>query len=227
MVLVGYWPLNESSGSTAKDHSGNENHGSINDGGDSTVPGATGVLGQNAYSFDGSNNYVEISSRNIYDFDSFSVSLWIKTDGNLSSENFYTSLDSYSGDKSWFTIQRNPNLDKFGFSVDNGSDVSGARVSDFPINDGEWHHVVGVRKKSQGIYLYIDSESKKSSSDVSGTIISESDILIGARSTQMDRFWNGKISEVRIYNHALTPREIQYLYQVGNRGCQVTSTKTS
>jgi hypothetical protein len=84
MVLVGYWPLNESSkdpdAPTAKDHSGNENHGTINDGGDSTVPGAQGIIGQNAYTFDGSNDYVRVSNKSIFDTPRITVVLWFWVD---------------------------------------------------------------------------------------------------------------------------------------------------
>ena len=49
--LVGWWPLNEYSGSTAYDLSGNDNHGSLNSG---VTQGVAGKGGLTSYSFDGS-----------------------------------------------------------------------------------------------------------------------------------------------------------------------------
>jgi hypothetical protein len=224
MVLVGYWPLNESSGSTAYDHSGNENHGSINDGGDSTVPGATGVLGQNAYSFDGSNDYVDIDGT-ISPSEQVTVSAWINLEKLTSDGAIY---DHLSND--WFlwydNTAANSGREKiFSFRWYDGSTNDRIEGTLSP-NKNQWHHICAVHTGSKA-YLFLDSIQDNSvTTSVSPNYSSSPDI---GRDIGQDHSYDftGKISEVRLYNHALTPAEVQYLYDVSKRGRQVSSGKQS
>ena len=100
MTLIGYWPFNESSGSTAYDYSGNSHHGTIYDGSDSTVPGANGILGQNAYNFDGNNDYISIGDTPILNPSSdMTVSIWIRA--SEWGDDWNLILDKYDGTQSY------------------------------------------------------------------------------------------------------------------------------
>jgi hypothetical protein len=225
MVLIGYWPLNESSGSTAYDHSRNENHGTINDGGDSTVPGATGILGQNAYSFDGSNDYVNFGHRSYFSFGSgsFTISLWTYSQ---SSSNWQHILDKWDETKSPQRGIRVLKSSEDKVSVDLNADTS--NLIGESLTEG-WNHIAVYRKDDSTMELYQNGVLKDSQTD-STNVSNSYKLCIGRRNNSYSdsiKFFQGAAGEVRIYNHALTPREIQYLYQVGKRGRQVTSKKSS
>ena len=75
MTLIGYWPLNESSGE-ALDHSGKENHGTLSGG---ITQGVTGLLGNKSYSFEGTDGYISVpDSEEISLSGEASISAWVK-----------------------------------------------------------------------------------------------------------------------------------------------------
>jgi hypothetical protein len=82
--LVGYWPFNEGSGSTAYDNSGNGNHG--------TIYGATWVDGISGYalSFDGTDDYVDLAKASLNGVSNWTIEAWIhpliKDSGHVYSE---------------------------------------------------------------------------------------------------------------------------------------------
>ncbi|WP_414838155.1 LamG domain-containing protein [Candidatus Nanosalina sp. VS9-1] len=228
MTLVGYWPLNEESGDKAYDHSGNENHGTINDGGDSTVPEASGILGQNAYSFDGSNDYVEISlNRDLWKANTLSISLWIKP-VNLNAEQDYFSRVKNWGSESQFKLGQSGNGDLQFAAKDENGDTRITEQSSKQLKTDRWNHVTANFDGAKG-EIYVNSSKIPLSQDNTYNglkNISSTNMRIGSRVN--DSFYSkGKISEVRIYNRPLTESEIQYLYNVGKRGLQTTSKKTS
>jgi hypothetical protein len=226
MVLVGYWPLNESSedpdAPTAKDHSGNENHGTINDGADSTIPGATGVLGQNAYSFDGENDLVKVEGYKPSVENGLTSSVWFRTSDSGNRMHVVNQWGSGgSGYASW-AIEKRPG-DEIRFQTYDGN--SSYLVESQPsYNDANWHHAALIFNKTK-LKAYIDGAKigEKSASIQDST---KYDLIVGMEAV-VQNYWDGGISEFRLYDHALTSREIQYLYQVGKRGRQITSTKKS
>ena len=220
MTLVGYWPLNEESGDTAYDHSGNSNSGSLNGG---VTQGTTGLLGENAYSFDGTDDNINLGSSNKLTEGletGFTFSSWIKTD---SSQNQRIIDNDYSENSFYFML-----LDGALVLALNGSNWQDVQSTMNPA-DGNWHHVIG-RFDGSKIELYIDGEKDGELSDVSANFY-QNNIHIGVKGQDLPNTYtqpfNGKISEVRIYDRPLTRREIQYLYTVGKRGLQTTSKITS
>lgn len=218
MVLVGYWPLDEGSGSTAYDYSGKENDGTVNDGGDSTVPGSSGVLGQNAYSFDGNNDYVSIPQLSSNFSSQVSISGWLNPD-TISGDNRQWVVEdgdafmSYLGDNAshlYFRI------------IAGGSSTTFDTGYEMKLN--QWQFIVLTYNGSK-MQVYVDRELKGSKSK-SGSLQSVDGISIGNDKFSGYDWYSGKIQEVRIYNHVLSPQEINYLYSVGKRGLH-TSDKRS
>jgi hypothetical protein len=229
LVLVGYWLLNESSkdldNPTAKDHSGNENHGTINDGGDSTVPGANGILGQNAYSFDGNNDYVGIPDQDYLDVtqtQSVSVSFWVKPQNSSSMP--VVKRDSNAG---W---EAQLSGDHIGFYLTDGSNSATESGDIAAPSTNKWNMLTIVfDRDEERVAMYLNGKQTGDYIDIShiGDTSNNLPISIGGRQLRGDAWISGFISEVRIYNHALTPQEVQYLYSVGQRGRQVSSGKSS
>ena len=85
------------------------------------------------------------------------------------------------------------------------------------INDGNWHHVVMVRDTTQSkVLLYVDGNQDLSIADgTAGQSITNSEIFeIGTWGPEAydTGSYTGKIDETRIYNRALSPREVRDLY---------------
>ncbi len=84
---------------------------------------------------------------------------------------------------------------------------------DILIDDGDWHHIVGIYDVDKA-YLYVDGELDKEV-DADGNPIgyTEDPLLIGAKFENTYRnSWNGLIDDVRIYDYALSPEQIDSLY---------------
>jgi hypothetical protein len=84
---------------------------------------------------------------------------------------------------------------------------------DITIDDGGWHHIVGIYDVDMA-YLYVNTELDKEG-EASGLPIGyvEDPLLIGAKYEATYRnSWNGLIDDVRIYDFALTPEQVEELY---------------
>lgn len=222
MTLIGYWPLTESNGSTAYDYSGNENHASITDGGDSTVPGGTGILGQSAYSFDGSNDSVEYLNDIITGPTDFSISLWVYPTATNGREIFR----SHSGDWQDISIRYGTNDQNkiFVMFADNSTDSKTSTTSSSSISTNEWSHIaVSFNQDNDKVILYINGVEEGALTEAWDSNVN---MYLG-QDHNNNRHFSGKMMDVRIYNRVLSRSEIQYLYNVSNRGSIVTETKKS
>ncbi|MHC4727938.1 MAG: LamG domain-containing protein [Planctomycetota bacterium] len=199
--LIAWWKLDEGSGNTAVDSSDNNRNGTLV-GDTSWVDGITG----GALAFDGEGDYVDMGKDPAFDIkNQITVSAWIKVSGF--DKDWQTIIAK--GDRSW-RLQRNWNENTLEFACSGlvvpGSDW-GPVYGNTDVNDGHWHHIVGVYDQ-QNIYLYVDG-NLDASATASGTIrINEEPVYIGENSQMPNRFFNGLIDDVRIYNYALSAEEI-------------------
>ena len=226
--MIGYWPLNEASGDTAYDHSGNENHGIINDGNDSTLPGANGPLGQNSYSFDGNNDFVNIGDTSVLNpSNQITVSIWINA--SQWGDDWNLIVDKYDGAHSYnFQASSEGGNGLNGTLNVGGTTYNVSIVSDMTEYLNNWH-MISMTYSGEKIKTFWDGKLQNATS-VSGQIYqSSADLGIANRpgDIQTRYAYGGKISELRLYDRPLTKSEVQYLYQVGNRGLHTTNKKTS
>jgi len=208
--LVGWWKLDETSGDTAKDSAGN------NDGrlvGDPQWQPSAGKVG-GALELDGDGDYVEIPNESNFDITTeITVSAWIKA--NQFDKEWQAIIAK--GDSTW-RIQRNQNKDSLefacsGLKIPSGSPY-GSLYGEKSVNDGQWHHIVGVYDGSK-MYLYVDG-TVDTSQPASGRInTNDEPVYIGENSERTARFWEGLIDDVRIYNYALSEGEIKTIYNEG------------
>lgn len=213
MTLVGYWPLTEDS-DDALDYSGNENHGTVN----GATQGADGILGTTAYDFASSNSdHVSIPS---YSFsavngDGFTVSAWINPDfGSLDGNNRGIVSWHSDGSNNWRIRWDSTSQWQWGWSNTN-------LTVDIGHSAGEWHHMV-MTVEADGSYLagYWDAEEVISATGLDNAT-GTSELQIG-NDVIGSYYFDGKISNVRLYDRTLTPHEIQYLYQVSQQGYALT-----
>ena len=118
-----------------------------------------------------------------------------------------------------------------GFGVTSGSSNIGLYVISSPLkyNDGKWHHVAGTYTSSGGTAsLYVDgvlvkTESNANIGATSATHYTSIPIMIGCDAGQLvgnlNRNFQGSISDVRIWNVLRTPEQISDNYRrrlIGN-----------
>ncbi len=216
------------------DLSGYGNHCTLY--GDATT--VTGILGSGLY-LDGilahwPRDYAYCGTGANLGTDSFTFEAWIKTPPTSPSGEHRTIMQKWSQEGF-----EDPNLLWFGaFRVSGDLSsrphklnfwVTGTiyRDSEDKVNDGKWHHVVGVcdRTKDASPDIYIDGKLNNGAaqgsdycSDLAGTEIPGGGSLYIGRHRDVPNdccFFVGTIDEVRIYNVALTAGEIQKHYAEG------------
>jgi len=177
-----------------------------------------------AMSFDGSSNYLDCGDNIDMDLsiNNYTVSAWIKmseiTDGLIISKRtnagYEFGIDG-SGYISWYIKDVDNNV---AFDVANSDTV----------NDGEWYHIVYVLTSGSDVKRYIDGVNSGTNGSISDIddCGNATNLFIGARDkSPVDKLFNGSISNVQIYNHALTLTEIQRLYQQGLHSYGTTEQK--
>ena len=153
--LVGYWPLHDEN---AVDYSGNDNHGAMSG---NIVTGVAGRGGLQAMSFDGSNDYVNLSNLN----NEFNTSppatftAWIKTSKTGTPQTVIGSINSSSTRNGTMVISTNGNLGYY--------DTNGTYESSLNVSDGNWHFIAVVDDGTDVTY-YVDEQKEKASGDSDG-----------------------------------------------------------
>jgi hypothetical protein len=155
--LVGYWKLDEGSGTSVSDASGNNNGGSLQNG----PAWTSGKIGT-ALSFNGSSTSVLINKGVLNTASSYSVAAWVQLSdlGNWS-----TAVSQDGSNISGFFLQYTSPAapgdgGKFAFSVVSSDSTSGTSVratSPFSPIAHTWYHLVGVYDAgSNQIKLYVN-----------------------------------------------------------------------
>jgi hypothetical protein len=207
--LVGWWKLDESEGTKAADSSGNGHSANLR--GDAKWQPAGGKLG-GAIALDGNGDYLEVADEAAFDFTSgVTVAAWIKP--NAWDKPWQAIV--VKGEGAW-RIQRNNETNTLEFAC------TGVRVPDnspygslygtraIPL--GEWRHVAGAYDGGK-MCIYVDG-TLDVSQDAKGPIGTDDEpVLIGENAEQRNRFFNGLIDDVRVYNFGLPEAQIHQLYE--------------
>lgn len=104
-----------------------------------------------------------------------------------------------------------------------GSDIVSAKTTGYAVNDGKWHHVVGVLNPFTALTVYIDGVERDSSLTDSSVPyymfdnLNPLDIGIERNSGAPGRFFDGSIDEPFIYDEALSAEEILAMYNDQSR----------
>lgn len=170
---------------------------------------------QTSYLFNGDDGYIDLTEENRNISNEVSLSAWIKTFDDK--RQFIVSKYNWQEDKGYFI-----GTDEGGHALIGGRVGCGEFyqcVSNNRIDDGEWHHVVGIIKNDI-FEIWIDCELDNTL-DYSCNNVNLScshPMTIGnwwQGSTTGDyRHFNGIIDEVRIYNRPLTEDEIKLLCDI-------------
>ena len=221
--LVGWWPFT----GNAIDSSGNGNNGVVN-GATLTTDrfGATNA----AYSFDGISKYIEVpSSASISVTSSYSISAWF----NASVWSFSAPIDEHAivskiVDGAWYGGYEIYTAGPANVIKHIGNIGSNFGVGSSGGNINTWYNVVTTFDGSKVRY-YLNG-IKLDSISLTGSIqASTTPLRFGRRggAGTYNCWFNGKIDDVGIWNRALTPCEINALYQSGTSSLTVNASSST
>ena len=206
--MGGHWRLDEASGLTAADSSGNDNDGTLtNMAGDEWT---TGILA-NALEFDGINDYIALPYILNPDDGDFTATAWIYLENEDPDDPGNVVLDQTNNGvelgRIWLSRHNDTDalLSRFG-----GEQLLTSDTLDL----NRWYHVGVVYEKGASatkdgiVKMYIDGEEKASDDTYQDACTGS--MRIG-RGRINNREWDGIIDDVRIYNRALTAEEIAAL----------------
>jgi hypothetical protein len=201
--LVGWWKLDEGTGTVVKDSSSGP---SPHDGTLVNGPTWTQELGRTQMSlqFNGANQYVSLGNILQGSYTEISIASWVKHSGNgvqtIVERSIWDNSDGLSlcaGD----TVQ----FGHYGLKV----------FSKASLQDGQWHHVVGTMSPSDPGYLYsiyIDGKLDNTVTSPMGLTATSNGWGIGA-CYDGTWSWRGSLADVRIYDHALSASEVEAIYE--------------
>ncbi len=209
--LVGYWPLD----GDANDASGFGNHG--------TEYGVTLTTDRNdninsAFSLLNSSQYVTLPSNNFTNpgTSEFSISLWFKSQGVFESDQsaiiITKRLDvGFPNNVIPYAIYLTPDGEVASWTRANSTN-NFAIYSTNTYDDNEWHHLAVIRDNT-GITMYIDKQMEGFGAIGIGQNLSNSgQVFIGREFNSLIRTLNGSIDDIMMFNRAITPEEIQIIY---------------
>lgn len=196
----------DDAGASVTDTSGTGNNG--------TAVNTSLVTGQfaGARRFTGSNSYVEIpNSASLNPSTGISIEAWVKWNINPASGIQWAQIINKNVDDQ-YQIQHNFNNSAFEFALRTNVNRRYVLSTTVP-QQGVWYHVVGTYNGAS-LRIHVNGVFENAVS-LSGNIVSSiSPVRIGSRSSN-DRFFNGDIDEVAIYNRALSATEISSRYLAG------------
>ncbi len=208
--IIGWWTLDEDSGTTAVDSSGHENNGSLNGTAMSWMPN-DGMIG-GALSFDGTasgTDYVEISTADI-SLTAGTVAIWGKLppDPQLPDTRYFVGHTTIPAWNDRIQLY----MDNADTVLDLGLGDSHARQTDImSLTTETWYHVA-LTWDGGNYVVYVNGQEKANGSYTGlETLNTVADIGNDGNPGDRTEAFNGLLDDVRIYNVALTGAEISYL----------------
>ena len=202
--LIGWWKLDEGVGNVAKDSSPNPHDGNL-------VNGPIWIKdsgpSEASLQFNGSNQHVSLGKIHQGAFKEISIACWEKHPRIASLQEILER-----------GIWDDPDGIGLMMSYVNGSVIFGHYrtwvLSKADVQDDRWHHLVGTMSPSGTEFLYsiyVDGKLDNTAILPVGLTATSGGWAVGART---DGTWayQGLISDLRIYDHALSPFEVQSIY---------------
>jgi hypothetical protein len=196
--LIGWWKLDETSGTIAADSSGYGNDGTVVGGG----PWVSGYI-DGALDFDGDDDYVDCGYDPIFDTaGEMTIAAWV----NIRSVPTAWACVIAKGEYSWRLSNENTEP-RYHFGITIWSASNPSIPGDTPVGYDEWHHVAGTYDGAN-INVYLDGSLDGTIETTSPIGVNTANVLIGENPEAAGRNWDGLIDDVRIYNRALSAAEI-------------------
>jgi len=191
--------------STANDISGNNTNGILTNG------VALSRDGQRSFLFDGSNDYIDLTSyTNISSITTnLTVSVWFKISSAQSGTNYLIKFGGTSG--GWGLAVSTSSLFSVLYTSTGIYTTTGGSIS-----TNVWHNMT-MTFNGTNFTTYLDGSQTYTSSVNPGNIINDSSsvVNIGRNGAASNAYFNGNISTVKVYNQTLTAAQISTIYTAG------------
>jgi hypothetical protein len=196
--LVGWWRLDEGTGTTAYDSSGNGNDGTLQ-GDPQWVAGKVG----GALEFDGNGDYVDCGNDPIFDItEEITLTVWVNANDILNSEH---NCWLGKGDNAYAIKHQTGNY--LEFFIYDGEWHSTNYTTDIESLNGDWHHMAGTYDGSE-LKFYLDGELAANLVYSSTIGTATHNVTLGENSQATGRYFDGMLDDARIYNEALSADDI-------------------
>jgi PKD repeat protein len=218
-----HWPLGESSGTTAFDHTGAADL-PLNSGVTQGRPGATGD-GDTAYGFDGTSGGLLATQSAEPAPNVFSVETWFQTTTTLGGKilGYGSSNTGISSNRDRHVYMDTTGRLNFGVYTTVRNPIGGTGV----YNDGQWHHVVATLGPD-GMALYVDGQLTASRADVTaGQAYNGYWRIGGDRGWAGADYFTGVIDDVAVYPTVLSPSRVANHFSLGATGEPVNVAPTA
>ncbi len=209
---VALWHMNDASGASVTDSSGNSNTG--------TATGTTITTGKfgNARSFNGSSDYITVTDSISLKPSRITMEVWIKTSVTGVEQMIidkYNMSSPYQGYGLWVNSSN-----KIGCWVGGSNWTTGS----ITVTDGVWHYVA-CSYDGTNTYVYVDGKLDAFQAQTASLSYAK-DLSIGRGSspTASGYFFPGLIDEIRISNVARTVEEIKADAQKRSYGIYTSDT---
>lgn len=212
--LLGHWALDETGGTFASDNSSLDNIGILKGGmnfNDNSVPGYYG----GALSFDGVDDYITLGDPADGSLDmgenDFSISSWFFIPQHVSTRR--TIVNKSHGGLNGYALRVNNNNRMI---ADFRTDYSNITCfTDQYVTENEWHYAVVVFDRVAGLLsMYLDGALIGSKEIGPGSVDNDFEFRIGANASGAvaNKFFNGILDEVKLFNRALSAAEVSDLF---------------
>ena len=213
--LVGWWPLNEGTGTVAHDISGQGNDGTWS-GTPSSPSGThytTGKIGSAAGYFNGNDNSLTIGTQSVYDFTGpFTISMWI----NPASLNWPAGIlaREINGNQGYLLVlypyNLHPNNPKLCIEANDGTEnacVAGTGV----VGVGVWSLLTTVYDGTN-MSLYVNGTLSAQTASALNPPANNGSLVFGTPEQGGFGRFNGSLEDIRLYSRALSASQISFLY---------------
>ncbi|MCX6785820.1 MAG: hypothetical protein NTZ18_03150 [Candidatus Komeilibacteria bacterium] len=207
--LLAWYPLGKRDSQNGKmsDISGNEHHGTITAGSSAGFVADWSGRMESAYDFDGADTKIDTGSDWI-GTQAVTISAWIYADGWGESDNGMILFNN----KLFIGVKLTTDegyVENIWASNNNASIIHSASYS---ITLGNWYHVVVTRNSAGTGNIYINGVQSGEANHNFGTPEAGTTNVIIGNSTGQTVTFDGRISDLRVYNRVLSAGEVAGLY---------------
>jgi len=196
--LVAHWSLDDGSGTTATDMSGN--------GHDGTIGGtANWVAGKSAgaLDFDGSSTYIDMDDEIVRG--TWSLALWLRPRDIPYTTDFYAVMhtDAWSAGTPHVHLRNTTSL--WNIDINSGPNISSTTV----LQEDEWYHCAySILHEGGANAAKLYTNSVLESEGEGGTVQSFFGPLNFGAWNNSSRFYHGLMDDIRVYDHVISDAEI-------------------
>ena len=208
---IGYWTLDETSGTIAADSSGKGMVGTLMNGlsfNDDSISGQVG----NALDLDGNNDYIDLPN-GFSDFTKgCTISLWVYPTAVQNWARFIDFGNGSSSDNIWFG--REGTTDNLVFECWAGSSNNGRVTAANAVTLDEWQMFTVTADRFGNVRLFKNGQLIQSGTSTP-TSVSRTNNYIGRSNWSTDDYFQGYMDDIQIYNYNLSDAEVLTFYNSG------------